>query len=149
MKQIINRIQTLTKKKLFGSRKIYEPYQSLSNADIFDIQKNTVFPQDLLTWYTEAGFGDINEEFSLRKEWISVIDRGELEGHVMFAQDGLGNFYSFSQENGEINYICRSEPIYGFLAKDFHSFLINFEKHDFDLYELIDTIKTTPYDWSV
>ncbi|KAG1694681.1 hypothetical protein GQR58_006681 [Nymphon striatum] len=148
---IIDRILTSQKKRLFGSKPIYEPYKKLDIDSINEIQnqENIIFPQELISWYLKAGFGDINEVFSLRKEWLSIIDRGELKNHVIFAQDDLGNFFSFSQVNGEINYICRHEYVYALLATNFLDFLSNLEKQSFNLQEIIDNLDTASYDWGV
>ena len=64
----------------------------------------------LRNWLLMAGYGDISDVLSFRKEWFRVTDRGALNGRIGFAQDDLGNFYSFFPIDGAIHFICRSAP---------------------------------------
>ncbi len=136
---------------MFGAKPIFEVYQPESNISIDDLGKEHGFrtPSDLKDWFLKVGFGDIDDELSIRADWISVIDRGELQGHVIFAQDGLGNFYTFDPEDGEIHYICRSWPEFALIAKSFQDFIIELEKRDYQIYDWVDSLKARPYDWGV
>ena len=106
-------------------------------------------PESLRSWLLLAGYGDINQELSLREEWFSVVDRGQLKGHVFFAQDILGNLYSFSPVDGGIHYVCRSSPEYAFMAENFSVFLEQLERRSFKLEEWTNGLGVIEYEWGV
>ena len=151
MDPLVARISTAKRKRLFGSKPIFEPHKPTSASELRQIEEEIAcaLPEDLRTWLLEAGFGDFNEIFALRQEWFRVVDRGPLKGHVMFAQDILGNFYSFSPADGRIHFICRSAPEYALMAKDFHSMLEELERRSFNLQEWVDHLPSLPYEWGV
>ncbi|MCR5886111.1 SMI1/KNR4 family protein [Rhizobacter sp. J219] len=150
MQTLTNRILSAKRKRLFGSKPMFEPYAAVSEQDIANVEQEVkcTLPSDLKTWLLQAGYGDFNEEFSLRKEWFKTIDRGQLKGHVFFAQDDLGNFYSFSPENGSIHYVSRSSPKFSLVAPDFGAFLEEFERQNFRLQAWVESAKALPYNWS-
>lgn len=113
-----------------------------------EVEKSIRFPDGLRSWLLQEGFGDLGEDLSIRTDWLSVIDRGELDGHVMFGQDVLGNFYAFDPEGGAIHYICRSEPVFARLAAGFGEFIRELERRDYDIVAWVETVPTDPYDWS-
>ncbi len=149
MEETINRILTAKHKRLFGTKPVFELYEPVSESELVEIenQLEILLPAPLRTWYLKAGFGDIDEVLSFRKEWLSVMDRGELKHHVVFAQNDLGDIFAFAPNDGEIYYICRSAPEYGLMASDFAAFIEELENRTFQLQEWIDDIKTSPYDW--
>jgi SMI1 / KNR4 family (SUKH-1) len=150
MQTLINRILSAKRKRLFGSKSMFEPYAAVSEKDIATLEKEVkaTIPPDLKIWLLQAGYGDFNEEFSLRKEWFKTIDQGELKGHVFFAQDDLGNFYSFSPKNGNIHYVSRSSPEFALVASDFGGFLEEFERQNFRLQAWVESANPLPYNWS-
>jgi hypothetical protein len=151
MAPLVARISSAKRKRLFGSKAIFEPYKPASASELRQIEEQLAcaLPEDLRTWLLEAGYGDFNEVFALRKEWFRVIDRGPLKGHVIFAQDILGNFYSFSPADGRVHFICRSAPEYALMARDFRSLLEELERRDFNLQEWVDGLPSSPYEWGV
>jgi len=151
MKEIATRILTAKHKRLLLSKPVFKLYESVSITELTDIEKrlNIYFPPALRAWYLRAGFGDIDDVLSFRKEWLSVIDRGALKDHVIFAQDDLGNFFSFSPEDGQIHYLCCSTPEYGLIASDFAAFLDEFVSRSYQLEGWVGSINTTHYDWGV
>jgi hypothetical protein len=150
MQTLINRILSAKRKRLVGSKPVFEPYAPVAEKDIASLEQEMecALPASLKTWLLQAGYGDFNEEFSLRKEWFKIIDRGELKGHVFFAQDDLGNFYSFSPENGSVHCVSRSEPKFSLIAGDFSAFLEELERQSFRLQNWVESAKEMPYDWS-
>ncbi len=148
MEPLFSRVLSARRKRLFGSKPIFEAYKPATDLAEVETQLRTALPPGLRAWLAAAGYGDINEVLSFRKEWFHVIDRGELKGHAMFAQDILGNHYSFAPSDGAIHFVSRSAPEYAFLAKDFESFLGELERRDFQLQEWTDGLKPQRYDWS-
>jgi hypothetical protein len=151
MSDLLGRIFRSKKKKWLGVGSIFEPYEKVLETDIADLEfrLREKLPSVLRDWLLMAGYGDINTVLSFRKDWFRVIDRGALKGHIVFAQDDLGNFYSFSPIDGAIHFICRSAPQYAYMAKDFRSFLEEFERRAFNLQEWISLLEVLPYDWDV
>ena len=94
-----------------------------------------------------SGYGDLSEVLSFRSEWFSVVDRGQLEGHVIFAQDILGNFYTFSPVNEAIHFINRSDPEFAFMEADFQSFMQIFKEKNYQIERWADSLERHEYNW--
>jgi len=135
------------RKKLFGSRPVFERYEPEVDADLDSLEEKfkISFPDDLRQWLEIAGFGDLDRQLAIRSHWLNVIDRGELLGHVVFAQDDLGNFYTFDQESGRIHYLCRSAPEYGLMSGNFTEFLNELMRRDFKIVDWADSLSVKPY----
>ena len=146
MKELIESVLRDQRKSLLLSKPVYLRY---SEFDLNHVQTKLGInlPTSLLSWLSGAGYGDINNELSFREEWFTVIDRGELKGHVVFAQDDVGNSYSFCPELGEIHYICRVAPEYAFLANSFGEFLRELLVRKYQLREWYENIKPQAYNW--
>jgi len=147
MEPLFSRILNARRKRFFGSKPIFEPYKPATDIDGVEVKVGATLPASLRAWLVAAGYGDICEVLSFRSEWFNSIDRGELQGHVMFAQDEVGNFYSFSPIDGAIHFICRSAPEFAMMATDFGSFLEEFERRNFQLQAWTDSLKALPYNW--
>src|SRR3990167_9011949 len=95
-----------------GSKAVFNPYAPVTAVDLAAEEErlDLTLPPDLRDWLLFAGYGDINEVLSFRKDWFWVINRGELVGHVFFAQDELGNFHSISPEGSAVHFHRRSDP---------------------------------------
>jgi len=146
---LFTRVLAAKRKRLLGDSPVFEPYEAAFAPNLAELESRIAcrLPASLRAWLLQAGYGDLNEELSLRAEWFSVLDRGPLKGHILFAQDILGNFYSFSPANGEIHYVCRSAPEYAFMAPDFGVFLEELESRSFDLKKWIGSLEVSPYAW--
>ncbi|MCP5149770.1 MAG: SMI1/KNR4 family protein [Chromatiales bacterium] len=148
MEPLFSRILTATRKRLFGSKPLFQPHKPATDITTIEAKVGASLPDSLRAWLATAGYGDIDEVLSFRSEWFNAIDRGELQGHVLFAQDDGGNFYSFSPTDGTIHFICRSAPEFAVMATDFEAFLAEFERRDFRLEEWTNSLKAKPYNWS-
>jgi hypothetical protein len=148
MSALFMRVIGAGRKRLFGQRPIFEPYRRAVASDLERIESRLgcSLPHPLRAWLLHAGYGDLNEEMSLREEWFRVVDRGQLKGHVIFGQDILGNFYCFSPANGEVHFVCRSAHEYALMASDFGAFLEELERRSFKLVEWTDGLKVASYD---
>jgi len=147
MEPLFARILNARRKRFLGSKPLFEPYKPATDIADVEAKIGTSLPEALAAWLAAAGYGDINDVLSFRSDWFNVIDRGELKGHVMFAQDILGNFYSFSPADGTIHFVCRSAPEYAFLAKHFGAFPEQLEQRNFQLEEWTDSLKAQRYEW--
>ena len=147
MEPLFARILHARRKRLFGSKPIFESYAPATDIANVEARIGMSLPKTLRAWLEAAGYGDINGVLSFRSEWFSLIDRGELKGHVMFAQDILGNFYAFAPADGTVHFICRSAPEYAVLAKHFGAFLEELEQRDFQLEGWTDSLKPQRYEW--
>jgi hypothetical protein len=150
METLAARILGATRKGFFRARPLFEPYRSVSESDLANLEQKlgVAFPPSLKSWLLRAGFGDINEQLSFRAEWFNRVDRGQLEGHVIFAQDDCGNFYAYSPDSGAIFFIRRSAHEYAQIATEFSEFLGAFEQHRFELQDWTDKLQVMPYDWT-
>ena len=135
MHELSARILSARRKRPFGTSPLFEPYRPVTEPDLVKLERELgcELPTGLRAWLLAAGYGDINERLSFRKEWFSSIDLGELEGHVIFARDDLGNFYSFAPSGEAVHYICRSAPEFALMATDFSAFLHEPEQRSFEL----------------
>ena len=151
MDALVDRILAARRKRFIGSAPIFRVHEPVSEKSLKDVERKIgcALPESLRMFLLAGGYGDINDEFSLRKEWFNLIEQGELAGHVIFAQDDLGNFYTFSPSNGCIHFICRSKPEYGFMATGFEAFLHEYERHRFQLEAWTNGLHVAPYEWGV
>ena len=149
MKNLVAEILDASRKKFFGSRPIFERYAPEANVDLANLEESLKFkfPADRRQWLEIAGFGDLDQQLAIRVDWLNVIDRGELLGHVIFAQDELGNFYSFDQTSGKIHYISRSAPEYAPMSDSFAEFLRELMRRDFKVVDWVDDLLVSPYAW--
>lgn len=149
MRALADRVNSRTRRKLLRSRPLFEPYRSVSAADIARVehQVESKLPQDLREWLLAIGYGDLDESLSFRFEWFKKIEPGELKGAVMFAQDELGNFYAFVPESGAIVFFSRSAREYAILASSFASFMAELESRDFKVIEWAESVPALPYAW--
>lgn len=149
MGSLTKRILAKQRKTLLGHKAIYCQYRTVSAVDLFQVERKLgcALPSKLCEWLLEAGYGDLNEQFSFRQEWFDLIDRGLLVGHIRFAQDDLGNFYAISPTNSAIHYLSRKTPEYALMSTDFTAFLEEFERRQFDIEGWVDQLQVEPYDW--
>lgn len=148
-------IDGLTKTVLSASRKgllrkkpIFKPYAATSSNELSKVEQEigTAMPCDLRDWLLAVGFGDIDDELSFRRDWLAKIESGQLKGGARFAQDVLGNFYAFDS-SGCIFYLCRSEPVFAEISRNFLRFFEEPIRRDYKLVDWVDALKTQKYEW--
>lgn len=141
-------VLSATRKGLFRDRPIFKVHASVSHDELSSLERKVgvSIPAYLCDWLLAVGYGDIDEELSLREEWFAPIEKGELFGGGRFAQDVLGNFYAFDS-SGRIYFLSRSEPVFAVMAEDFLEFVGELARRDYKLGEWIDTLETKQYDW--
>jgi SMI1 / KNR4 family (SUKH-1) len=149
MREIAERLLSRSKRGWFKSKPLFEPWRTVTDTDIALAEQKVgaALPKDLRAWLLLVGYGDINEDFSFRFEWLKPVESGELRGAVMFAQDTLGNFYAWSTPEERIVFFSRSESKYAVLARDFRTFMEELERRDYDVLAWVETLAGHPYDW--
>ena len=137
-----------SRKGLLRQKPVFEPYMATSPDELNRLEEEigVALPEDLRAWLLVAGYGDIHEELSFRKEWMARVEAGPLKGGGRFAQDALGNFYAFDVD-GRIFYLCRSAPVFAEMAKDFQTFLNELVQRDYRVEDWVETLTTERYEW--
>lgn len=135
MKDLTERLLRATKRKYFKTRPVYESRSVVSEEDVssFEAEHRVHFPADLRYWILTAGFGEFLDEILIDPCWFSVVEEGDAKGHFIFAQDGLGNFYSFPDGRDSIFFLSRKTPEWTEVAKTFRQFLEELEQRDFEV----------------
>ncbi len=135
MEELTERLLSTTRKKLFRSKPVYEPRRTPSDEELSSVesQHDIQFPPDLRYWLLNAGFGEFRDEILIDPCWFNVIGEGDAKGHFIFAQDGLGNFYSFSAGGESIFFHSRRTREWTEVAKSFQQFLEELEQRDFEV----------------
>jgi hypothetical protein len=135
MKELTERLLGATKKKLFRTKPIYETRGLASDEELlsFESQHGIQFSKDLRYWLLNAGFGEFRDEILIDPCWFNVIEEGDAKGHFIFAQDGLGNFYSFPTGGESIHFHSRKTPEWTEVAETFQQFLEELEQRGFEI----------------
>lgn len=142
MDEITKTILSAKRKKFLRSRPVFVRYATVSEAELFHLATglNFKFALSLSRWLRLAGYGDIDEILSFRKEWFSVLNGGALDGHVSFAQDVSGNRYAFNPVDGSIYYIQSPGHIAVRVSDDFPAFLQELIRRDYQLKDWMDSL---------
>ena len=106
---------------------------------------HTALPEELVAFLLEFGFGDINDELSFRRDWVTRVESGPLTGHVVFGQDELGNFYTVDPSSKAVHCMSRSEPGYCYLASSFNKFMREVAIHGFKVMEWVEAQPLLPH----
>ena len=91
-----------------------------------------------------AGFGEFRDEMLIDPCWFNVIEEGDAKGHFIFAQDGLGNFYSFPAGGDSIYFLSRKTPEWACVADTFKQFLEDLERRDFEICDWTNALSLEP-----
>jgi hypothetical protein len=86
------------------------------------------------------------DEISFREEWFAAIERGELSGGAIFAQDIQGNYYAFDS-NGHVYFLSRSDRTFAEVSTDFRSFIEEIVRRDYKVVAWMNAVQTRPYNW--
>jgi hypothetical protein len=142
-------ILSATKKGFFRPKPIFEAYAALSPDELIAVERDAgvTLPDELRRWLLTVGYGDVAEELSFRKEWLTSIRTGQLKGSIIFAQDIRGNFYAVDSLHGHIYYLSRSEPAFARLAESFLTFMEELIRREYKLIAWTDAIESHKYDW--
>lgn len=142
MDEIAKIILSAKRRKFLRGRPIFVRFAPVSEAELFHLARglNFKFVLGLSKWLLLAGYGDIDETLSFRKEWFSVIDGGAADGLISFAQDTAGNRYAFNPKDGSIYCIRHPDQIVARISDDFLSFLQELIRRDYQLKEWLDSI---------
>lgn len=146
MKELTERLLRTTKKKLFSAKPAYVSRGLASEEELsnFEAEHNIQFPADPRYWLLKAGFGEFRDEILIDSCWFNVVEGGDAKGHFIFAQDGLGNFYSFPAEDKSIYFLSRKTPEWFRLADTFERFLEDLEERDFEICDWTMTLPLEP-----
>lgn len=149
MHELAARLLSQTRNKWFRRRPLWEASQPVTASEVERIEAKVgvPLPQDLEAWLLAVGYGDVDETLSFRYEWFQAVERGQLRGSVVFAQDDLGNFYAYLPNDGSIWFFKRSEPKYAAVCSSFRAFMEELERRDFRLDQWMDSLPCAPYRW--
>ena len=142
MEEIVKIILSAKRRRLLRSRPVFQRHAPVSEAELFHLATglNFKFSLGLSKWLLLAGFGDIDENLSFRKDLFSVINEEPLDGYVSFAQDVAGNRYAFNPEDGSIYFISHPEKRSARISSDFPSFLQELIRRDYQLTAWMDDV---------
>jgi hypothetical protein len=140
-------LRVASRRATFGRKPLWQQHASTSAEELRELEERLqiAIPEALVQMLLELGYGDINEELSFRKEWITRVQGGPLVGHLIFAQDDRGNFYTADPESGVIHFLSRSEFGYCRLAQDFGSFMERAAAQDFKIVAWAEAQPLVPY----
>ena len=140
-------LQLATRRAWLGRKPVWRHHAATSIEELRSVGQRLqlAIPEDLVQFLLELGFGDINAELSFRKEWLTKVQSGPLVGHMIFAQDDRGNFYTADPESGAIYFLSRSEFSYCRLASHFGHFLEQAAARSFNVVEWAESQPLVPY----
>jgi hypothetical protein len=150
MRHLVDRLLAARKRSWFSSRPIFEPFAPAMPEDFAAAEERVgrALPEDLTSFLSLVGFGDVGEDLGFRREFIVTITEGQFAGGMQFAQDILGNFYAFSPSDGSVLFFSRSEPGFAVLAPSFLAFLTELQQREYKLIVWVDSLQLSPYVWS-
>ena len=132
---LAKRVISDRRKKLFGWRAVFERVSEATKEGLVAVENRigTHLPDDLRAWLLTVGYCNIGDDkLAFREIWFEKIEEGPATGTVIFAQDVLGNFYSFSTD-GSIFYIARSEREVGRISASFSEFMTTLIDKNYDI----------------
>ncbi|MBI1175114.1 MAG: hypothetical protein GC139_07585 [Sideroxydans sp.] len=148
MKKLIDTILSGKRKRFLRSRPIYQTSARVSEMDLLMIARKMEckLPLGLSKWLLAAGYGDIENSLSFRKDWFCLIGHGPLNGNLAFAQDELSNIYAYDPKDGVIYFISSDNRSYARMTDDFCSFLQELVQRDYNLAAWRDSLALQHYD---
>ncbi len=135
MRDVAARMLKVSRRKWFQTRPSFRPHKPVTSEEIAAIEARDglSLPDDLKGWLLEVGYGDVDETLSFRSEWFCAIEQGEFVGDLVFAQDDVGNFYSFTPDDGKVVFLSRSGDGYAIVATSFSAFMEELEHRNYQL----------------
>lgn len=145
---LISIVHSANRKGLFRLTPVFKAHRMASLDELSAAEKKIgiAIPSDLRNWLLVLGYGDIDEEMSLREEWFAAMESGPLKGGARFAQDILGNFYAFDS-SGCIYFLSRSQPVFSMISRSFSEFVEELVRRDYKLVDWVNTLATQAYRW--
>ena len=140
-------LKLATRATWLGRTPVWRRHAPTSHEELRQVglRMQIALPEALTQLLVELGFGDINEELSFRKEWLTKVQTGPLIGQLIFAQDDRGNFYTADPRSGAIHFLSRSTFGYCRLASDFSHFLEQAADREFRIVEWAETEPLVQY----
>jgi hypothetical protein len=147
MSQPHQSLKVATRSALFGRKPLWRQYAATTAQELSLVGQRLqlAIPDDLVKLLLYLGFGDVNEELSFRKEWLTKVQGGPLAGHLIFAQDDRGNFYSADPHSEAIYFLSRSEFGYCCLATCFSEFLEQAAARNFEVVQWAESQPLVAY----
>jgi len=135
MQNTIKTLLAAKRKSFLSSKPIFHYHAAATEMDLFMTAKrlDVRMEVNLCQWLRTAGYGDIDGSLIFRAEYFSAITDGTLAGCITFAHDDAGNAYAFKPKEGTIYFISQHENAYARIADDFHLFLSELIKRDYNL----------------
>lgn len=148
MKKTIDTILAAKRKRFLRSQPIYQTTSRVTEMDLFQIARtlDAKLNVGLSKWLLTAGYGDIEDSLSFRKDMFCLIGQGPLSGHVAFARDKQDNIYAYSPKDGTIYFIASDNRGYARMADDFIAFLQELALRDYNLAAWRDGLKLEHHD---
>jgi hypothetical protein len=145
MQNTIKTILSAKRKSFLHSKPIFHYYSPATEMDLFTTARklDCKLLVSLCQWLRAAGYGDINDALIFRGEYFSTITQGALTGYITFARDEVGNAYAFKPREGSIYFISAHESAYACMANDFHAFLQELIRREYNLPQWRESLKLT------
>ena len=146
--EIVRAVRSASRKRFFRRKPVFTPYRAVALDELEAIEQGIgiAVPGDLRRWLLTLGYGDIDEGLSFREEWFAAIERGQLKGGALFAQDTQGNFFGFDI-HGRIYFFSRSQPVFSMISESFCGFIEELVKRDYKIRDWVDTLAAQRYEW--
>ena len=81
--QIFSQILSAKRKRFFGSKLIFERYKLATDLEDIEGEFGISIPASMKSWLINAGYGDIGEVLSFRREWFNIIELGVYIGYII------------------------------------------------------------------
>jgi hypothetical protein len=145
MQNTIKTILSAKRKAFLTSKPIFHFHAPATEMDLFMTARrlDCKLIVGLSQWLRAAGYGDINDTLIFRDDYFSTITQGALSGYVAFARDEAGNAYAFKPQDGSIYFVSGHENGYAQIAADFHTFLQELIRRNYNLPEWRESLAIT------
>lgn len=151
MQNTIKTILAAKRRAFLTAKPIFHYHAQATEMDLFMTARrlDCKLVVGLCQWLRAAGYGDINDMLIFRDEYFAAISQGALKGFITFARDEAGNAYAFKPEEGDIYFVSAQEHAYARMADDFHAFLEELIKRDYNLAQWRESLLMVKDDDSV
>ncbi len=143
MQNTIKIILSAKRRSFLTSKPVFHYHAPATEMDLFMTARrlDCKLMVGLCQWLRAAGYGDINDMLIFRDEYFSTITQGALTGFITFAHDEAGNAYAFKPQDGGIYFVSMYENAYARMADDFHAFLQELIRRDYNLAQWRESLK--------